>query len=197
MSAVMSLCNKSIVLDAGKILFSGNVHEGVSRYLNSSKAPLPLKDRIDRKGNGLLQLTSVKICNSEDTSRGIVSGCDLTIELTIHNPTGRSFGNTEIALGVNNAFEDRVTLISNKLSGKRITIEKDATILIHIKKLPLAAGSYSITTFISGDGILCDWIQNAFELEVTADLFFPETGNTLPKEQGFFYLDFNYEVPAV
>jgi lipopolysaccharide transport system ATP-binding protein len=197
MSAVMSLCSQAIVMEAGRMMFTGNVHEGVSYYLKSAKSPVAIDQRDDRKGNGDLMLHSVKIYNKEQPAQGVVSGSDIVIELGIKNISGKSFGNVEIALGVNNTFEDRVTLISNKLSGKKVSIESDSVVSIVIRKLPLAAGNYSLTSFISGDGILCDWIQNAFELQVSADLFFPQTGNKLPKEQGFFYLDFDYDVQPI
>ena len=74
MGAIKSLCDRTIVLDKGQLLFDGETDQAIGRYLsNISKfSNVELASRVDRRGNGLLRFTEFVLTDEEDQPTGIV-----------------------------------------------------------------------------------------------------------------------------
>jgi hypothetical protein len=121
-------------------------------------------------------------------------GMDLIIEIEFESIQLNINNNLEISLGISDQFGTRITLLSNKVSGDKIHPLSSGNWIqkIFIKKLPLAMGKYSITTFVASNGNIHDWIVDATLISIESDKYFGELVHTLPSSQGNFYLDFKY-----
>lgn len=82
MGSIQSLCDKTIWLNAGKLMENGATQNIVQSYLQSStpEESFPLDQRQDRTGNGEVRLTSVRI-ESIDSDKVIYSGSCLKITI--------------------------------------------------------------------------------------------------------------------
>lgn len=67
MTAIMSLCQRTILLESGQLIADGPTDEVVQQYIQSTSSTneIPLDQRTDRKGNFSVLITSLKIENSE------------------------------------------------------------------------------------------------------------------------------------
>ena len=65
--AVQLLCNKGLLLDHGKMLYFGEVGEAAAKYIESREAftKMPLAERTDRQGSGLLRFVSCVVKNAD------------------------------------------------------------------------------------------------------------------------------------
>jgi lipopolysaccharide transport system ATP-binding protein len=63
MAAVQSLCQRAVLLEKGRVVKVGSAGEVVRDYLSvaGSEVQAPLRDRVDRTGDGTARLTSVRI----------------------------------------------------------------------------------------------------------------------------------------
>lgn len=90
MAAVKNLCTRAIVLENGKLVFSGSTSEGVDYYLNiGGSENSNLAGREDRQGSGNLKFTDINIYNSKGTNTiDIFTGESVKIRLDyeLYNP---------------------------------------------------------------------------------------------------------------
>ena len=82
MGSIQSLCDKTIWLDAGKVMGNGSTQQIVQSYLQSStpEESYSLDQRQDRTGSGEIRLTSVRV-ESVDSGKVIYSGSRLKITI--------------------------------------------------------------------------------------------------------------------
>lgn len=68
MTAILSLCGRTILLDSGKIAAEGNTNDVVEHYFRSTAdiESIPLDKREDRSGDGSVKATSIKIENADE-----------------------------------------------------------------------------------------------------------------------------------
>lgn len=86
MAAVRQLCTKGIVLEHGKVIFSGTSDLAVDHYLRmgNEKELITLLDREDRIGNGKMLIQEVLILNSKkETVTEVISGDSLFLKITL------------------------------------------------------------------------------------------------------------------
>jgi lipopolysaccharide transport system ATP-binding protein len=86
MAAVRQLCTKGIVLEHGKVIFSGTSDLAVDHYLRmgNEKELITLLDREDRVGNGKMLIQEVLILNSKkETVTEVISGDSLFLKITL------------------------------------------------------------------------------------------------------------------
>jgi len=67
MAAILSLCNRAVLLDQGKMVETGTTSDVVEKYFQSfsSSDAVPLDKRTDREGDGSVIATSLSIENAD------------------------------------------------------------------------------------------------------------------------------------
>ncbi len=82
MAALQNLCTSACLLEQGRLVYRGEVDQGIARYLDvsASTSATPLGERIDRRGSGKVRLTAIRLA-PESGSSVIYSGDSLRIEL--------------------------------------------------------------------------------------------------------------------
>ena len=186
MAAVKNLCTRAIVLEHGKIAFTGPTDEAINFYLanNKSYSDTALIDRIDRTGNGDFLFKNFTINNFADEQQArILSGELYTFRIayvaikTVSNVSIRvrvldSKG--QIRFLLNNYFIDLQTL--------DLPETKHGEMMYTIEKMPLPKGVYTIQLTCFSDGYLEDDIENAFEFNVIGGDFYNSGREQISKE---------------
>ncbi len=188
MAAITALCSEAILLEQGKIVQTGPVHQVVDSYLATvhTNASVILEDREDRTGSGRLRLTKLAFKNS-DTEQYVdagISGKDLTIEITYASGGGQMLPNVSLAIGVYGNQGQFLTFWGNEMVGRRFeSLPPCGQILCHIPHLPLAAGQYILNLHCNVNGVTADWIQQGSLLVVSEGDFYG-TGRLPPASHG-------------
>jgi len=191
MAAIDHLCSLAIHFDSGMVRSIGPTSETIQAYLSdiNSQVATALIARVDRKGSGEIRFRSIAVQDCAGRKINIVQ-CGQEIELHIKLENKMDFegcSNASFAIGINNFEGLRVWHISNETNGNSLSIPNtnNGHIRVKIPKFPLIPGLYSLTLFISGNGYIFDWIENATTLNVEAGDYFG-TGKLPPHGQGFF-----------
>jgi lipopolysaccharide transport system ATP-binding protein len=198
MAAIKNLCTQSIYLDNGSIRMKGDTEAVISEYLKfgAEAASINLKDRKDRTGNGLIRFLSFELrdCYTKELIKGVSSGgsCILLIkyEKRARQDELQSF---VVAVGIDDRFGNRISHLSNMTTDQTIQsgMEKEGTIEIEIKEMPLSKGSYSVTLFSTVGGDIADWVKNAGSFYVEEGDFF-HTGKVPLEGQGVCYIKHSF-----
>ena len=195
MASINNLCAKSILLNNGKLDFFDSTEKTINQYLKTKPKWISIKDRTDREGDQKIKLFRVDFLDTNyNKLKNVSCGDDFIISLVFKKSSMFNPSKIEIGLGIDNLIQERLTLISNKISGEDIIMQKgieEFEVKILIKKFSLAIGEYNITTFISSNENIHDWIKESFTLNIEFDKFF-NTQFIIPKEQGQFYLNYNF-----
>lgn len=191
MAAINRLCASAVYLDRGAICFIGPTNATVQTYLSSryERVGKSLVSRSDRKGSGAIKFSSVSMrdcehreCNSAQCGQEL----NLHIKLARINSFDQE-SKISVAIGIDNSDGLRIWHLSNDTCGNTLSISdsEDSEIIVNIPKLPLVPGLYSLTLFMTSNGDISDWIENASTLTVETGDFFG-TGKLPPQGQGIF-----------
>lgn len=201
MAAVSNLCNRGIYLNEGSVAKIGNVADVIKTYFQKTeiRVATPLLERMDRRGSGIVRFAFIEVLDSEGVhTNNPVCGKSMTIRIKLASETnGVVLKNPIIAVGIDDSAGQRILHLSNESSGESfhsLDVENES-IYIEIPKLQLCPGSYTIVLFLSSNGVIVDWIQNAFRMQVDmADYY--GSGKLPPSGQGFFLADYSVGLKA-
>ena len=199
MAAIESLCSSAILLSRGRLAGKGDTQRIVQDYLSdlSRGAMIPLDERADRQGSGMVRFTSFSLGDAHGQSvAAFQCGSEAALVLGFENVSGHELRNLRVALGVDNDLGQRVLLLDSALLQK--DLEKVSSgkgqIRVLVPRLCLLPGRYHFTIYSTVSGVLADWIKNAASFDVEAGDYFG-TGQLPPHGQGLFVTEhaFAYE----
>jgi lipopolysaccharide transport system ATP-binding protein len=199
MATIQSLCNQGILMSNGEILEIGETRSIVHNYLEGIKnySRISLLDRKDRQGDGRIRFTSLLFQNTNRVEvNQFQTGEEANLILVFQRETQESLKNVKVSLGINNPVGERITVLSNEMSGDHceFTEANENAIEISIDKLPLMPGRYTFTIYCAINDVISDWIQDAGSFDVEDGDFFG-TGKLLRNSQG--YLLINHRLRAI
>lgn len=150
MTAVKNLCSKAIVLDKGKVIYTGTSDNAVEFYLNAQreKANIQLSKRTDRRGSGEVRFTQVELLNERDNSvNELISGSYAKFRLHLEfnaliSPKDLIFGlviydNNEVKIA--DFYSDEMGTVFNTI---------DDYVDLELPQLMLRGGSYSVVVVV-------------------------------------------------
>jgi len=186
MSAIESLCNRGILLDAGTVGLNDTSEKAVSLYLDKAyqtTRDTPLLERKDRKGNGNIRISRFRVLDGTGREeQAMQSGKDFFFEISYLNRTGQPIHNVVISIDFYDEHNHRILMLKNQFTNDYLTLisEKDK-ILCKIENLPLANGSYRVALFAAfGEHEILDWIEDAALVNVDGGDFFSTGSQGLP-----------------
>ena len=169
LAAVENFCEKSIFIEKGKLKMIGKTNAIIQQYLTtvSSVGGLRLGELTDRKGNQ--QLKFLDYWFEQD---GIY--CETNLEAFVNLKIGieyevknyENIQNLQIDLGINDMYEQRISLLTTKVSNERMPNANNNKIVFEINQFPIAPGSYNCTLFSTINGEITDWISNIMQFNV-------------------------------
>ncbi len=147
MSAVKKLCERTIVLEKGTIVFDGNTDEAIHHYLETQQ---------NSESNISLNNVGVGINECTDESASIsISTTHLSSDI-------------ELDLGVNVRGSDGNELyhFSNRFIGKKLNPEHGKINVVVKFKHQLKPGTYKVSVYLGQGEQQLAWLENAAELTV-------------------------------
>ncbi|QIZ72507.1 ABC transporter ATP-binding protein [Oxynema aestuarii] len=198
MAAIQNLCQKAIWLNQGEVITEDKTDIVIGKYLKDS-AKLPqfsLAERKDRKGTGVIKFTSFQLQNNlRESLRSLCSGQSVRFIFYFENSTGQDLKNLHLGIGIDNQIGERITVLSNEVTGEIFSSVSSniKSIEIYIKRLPLTPGRYGLTIYSAINGVVADWIQNAGFFDVESGDYYGR-GKIPPSGQGNFLIDYNFQL---
>ena len=190
LASISSLCNRCIYMDGGRIRGQGSPDEIIRKYLTDCEQRtmgVALAERKDRKGSGLIRLTSIEFFDkkSKKPTEVVLSGQDVYIEITYKaEPSflNRQLKNVSVGLAFLNSSGQFVTVLNSQMANKEFGIlPSEGSIYCHIPRFPLMVGNFNITATVYVGGGLADQVSNAYDLTVLEGDFF---GSGFPNTAG-------------
>ena len=201
MAAVEGLCQRGIVLGAGRITFDGPVDAALRHYVASSgtsELP-PLAARTDRTGDGRLRFTAVRFRTPDGPATTLLTGQDLRLEIDYQAP--QELRHVSVSVPFFTRIGQPAFMAWTRMLNEDFErLPARGTLVLDIPRLPLRGGGYSINLWCEVNGHLADWVREAARFEVLDGDYFG-TGRTPPAAYGLVVVDhrFSYEdacVPA-
>ncbi|WP_417612402.1 ABC transporter ATP-binding protein [Owenweeksia hongkongensis] len=167
MSAVRQLCDEVIWLKEGQIVQIGSPDEVTSAYLQSMdilSKELPIGLRTDRKGVGGAKITKLQWKNQEEL---LQSGKPAALEIEYEATEMQEIANLNFRLNIFNENGEYLTSLSNQMANFPFQqVAAKGRSVCGFDRLPLAEGSYYITTNLFINGIKCDRVERALSFKV-------------------------------
>jgi homopolymeric O-antigen transport system ATP-binding protein len=190
MPSVASLCKNAIILNEGKIVFSGSAEQSVSHYLSQSVENInniSLKDRHDRKGNGEIKLTDFYL-EDEKKNRvnNILNGQTTRFVFAYISKSGLTVKNVELQFVVLDLFGKPVFQFGTRFTGQDfLQIAPKGRFVCEIKKFPLAPERYRVDVYVRVNSNPSDFILWASQIDVLDGDFYKSNYSVLKNESGF------------
>ena len=198
MAAIENLCNRCILLSNGQLVAQGETSIVLKEYAQTSQSSQTIGDRTDRDGDGRVRLTSF-LMRAPDGQiiSSVQSGKAATFEFEINNTENTELCSVLVAFGINNLSGVRLAHFNSDLCGRPINAIPSgiSRIILSLPTIPLVAGHYTITTFVSVKGVIADWVQDAVAFDIDDGDFFG-SGRTYSAPEGQFYIPHAIEIAS-
>lgn len=195
MAAIENLCTKVLVLKEGRVDFHGEVGKGIEHYhsyfAESEGANLTNAARI---GDGRAKILDVWFSDAKNSRLPILkSGQEVRLNVEI-DPSSSNCRNMVLAAGVTTLRGEGVLHLSTETGGLAIqNLSHRSLLTCTLPRLTLRGGYYSMNLFLSLNGVVADWLQDAFRFQVE-DADFYGTGKLPPEGYSTFLADFSWTI---
>ena len=181
LNAVMSLCNRVIWIDKGKLMNDGEPKKVIQNYIDSSSKIsnstvdlLNIDNRVRWKGDGALQLTKINLKNHTHSTSSFITGDKFIVNIDFKlNNLDLIDAPIELIIKIQNQNMNDVLVLSNLSSNKKLLIsDSKGLVKCLIPKLPLGEGVYNINLEAKIAGGPADKINGAASFEVLPGDFY-------------------------
>ena len=177
MAAVQSLCNRGIVLDEGRIVYSGGAEDAVSYYMHTiNPSSGSLRNRTDRSGTGEVRLVGLELRDLEGRPlTSVWTGQDVDLCFYLENYSAKTFPKLHIDFVLKNQLDLVIFKQQNKDQMEQWgELPSRAMAVCRLRQVPLAESSYQISVRLRSDAIgqVVDQVDNALEFTVVGSDFF-------------------------
>jgi len=185
MGSIKSLCNRSLLLENGKVVFDGDTNDCINKYLNKSKEEIgtKLSSIKNRNGNGKLRFSDYCLYNNEnETISEAISGEYLKIAINFDVHQKINFDGLIIAVNFKDSYDNAIISYVTDEMGVKFKKPNKNILEIEIPQLLLRGGQYTVRLLaMEGDTQkenFLDEIDNAFTINVLSADFW-DSGKTL------------------
>jgi lipopolysaccharide transport system ATP-binding protein len=152
MEAIATLCNKGVMLNAGQIVYQGDITNTISSYKNSQLKSRPtLEQCLARGGSGGITITDVWICDDQGKAVDTVPTNEpayLNMKLAV-SPEYQHGKKVSAGFGID-TFEGRrlFTTVSSWVNDEIVTTGDRLAVQCHIPALPFIPGKYLVSASV-------------------------------------------------
>jgi lipopolysaccharide transport system ATP-binding protein len=195
MTAVQQLCHRGIFLKDGQISYIGDIQNAVHHYLRDIRTyqGVDLGDRVDRKGKDWFRFTRVAIYDTSGNElQHILSGQDIRIRLYYESSKRFKDASVLVSFNVRNSKGYLLTNLNSTDVGKEhMDIYSSGYFECYWPRFNLRSGTFDCTIYCRINGIIVDWLQDAFNLQVE-DGDFHNTGRIISRDQGDVLMPYDW-----
>ena len=199
MRSVRNLCKSAIVLENGRMAYSGDVEEGIDFYLQTGANVQTRKDldNLPRsvKSDGKFHFTGIRILDKAGNESGPRCGHTMRIELAF--VAYENISRAVLSVGFRDSFEAPMASFNIQLTRPEVfSIAKGChKAVLEIPRLPLTAGQYGIALYGGDKTGIPDTIELAMRFNVEDDDFYG-TGRGVHKslDGKVILIDHNWKV---
>ncbi|WP_418636166.1 ABC transporter ATP-binding protein [Winogradskyella sp.] len=188
MAAVQNLCSRTVVIKNGGVNFIGETSDAISNYLSDDN-----RNSVQfhgRKGSGIVAIEDIEVV-SENFGNNIQTGSPVQFIFKLKNRDKVKRKDIRFDFRIDDEKGQRITWLSDfVVSNKQSPDDIINSIVFNVKRFPLNKGIYYITTYLTVDRTVSDWIQNAYSFSVVGGDFYG-TGKIPPINQGKTLLEYD------
>ena len=197
MESILTLCNRAILLEAGRKVKEGSVRDVVDEYtagVQIAASTSNLRERLDRRGSGLFRYVDVRFSDGDggDKVQATV-GESFSIHLGVEGPSAPAPDLTCICSLNSITGEGHTTLSSHRI-GCEVSLEGRTELEWHIPRMPLPPGEYRCNLFVCRNTPgtpqmeLFDRVTDAFTFDVVAGDYY-NVGMATPQGTDRVFVD--------
>ena len=192
MAAVMSLCDRAVLMQNGHLVSDGSAGAIVQEYLATvgEEGSGSLIDRADRRGDGSLRVTTVALEEPDGApTEFIQSGANARFALDYTTASGLPVSNVSVTVALDSLFGERIAVLqTGYVDSDFQELPPSGRIVCQIPRVPLVAGVYSTSIYITVNGVVADWVIGASTFRVEPGDFYG-TGRYPDVQDGKILLD--------
>jgi lipopolysaccharide transport system ATP-binding protein len=187
LQTVQALCSSAMLLDGGRLRYSGSVEGTLQAYRDSFESfAAAQSDPKKRPGTGKVRLATVHM---EDEF--VTSSQDVVIEFEVP-PSKKLVGTYFVSVHLNNDQGTVIVQCDSRLVGRWFDPGQHHKGRLVIRGLWLKPGRYTVDVYACQAGVLDAW-EGAWQFEVLPDLPYPEFAESSSTEKGTIFADFDYQ----
>lgn len=193
MSAIQALCQKTILLDQGRLVAYGETKEVINKYLSVVEKNIALGSRTDRKGTGKVHLVGFHLESRGKRVTHLKTGGEAVFCFEYESKSGKPVKNASFASAITLENDTPITLNWSKATNQDFS-EIPANGVVRCKisqKLPLVPGIYKISGTIFVDNDVADLIKYLGLFEVKEGDYF---GTGFNEKHSPLYFDQDWTV---
>jgi len=176
LASVRSLCDRAIMLSGGRIVAHGSASDVVDTYVSDmlTESQISLRDRENRVGDGRLLLTDLRLEQDGEMIDSPGSGKDFDIVVSYETADGMPMRGVNFGILIAAHGEDKplINIYSETAGAPFREVPGLGEVRCRIKRCPLPAGQYYVSTWCDVSQQMLDAITRAADLTVGGGDFF-------------------------
>jgi lipopolysaccharide transport system ATP-binding protein len=187
MQTVLNLCTSAMFLQAGELVYQGDVNSAMARYRESFDDHAAAQVEASRRpGTGELRIGTVET----DSTYHVADTKVIEIEIGDNAESTMPYF---ISAHVNDPNGVVLAQCDSRVHGMFFDPARPQRLTLTIDDLWLKPGRYSVDVFVCRAGVLDAW-EGAATFEILPDLPYPEVSSEEAIAGGMVLTDFRYEV---
>lgn len=198
MSAVKELCSRAILLELGEVIYANDVNSVINFYLRETAGAKPqdsLLDRRDRRGNGPLRFSKIKLKSSSGfVVENVLAGDPVQFEIEYQAENEVPLKDVHISLRVFNNFDQCLFTASTQFTNESFdSLPPQGKVVVDIDTIPLLVGDYTVQLWSSVDDIVSDSIYNCLRFGVIESNVFNTAHFPDNEKHGVFFVNHSWK----
>jgi lipopolysaccharide transport system ATP-binding protein len=203
MAAVEHLCNKALLLNAGRVIFSGSAREATDQYIRglgeehatAGETVVDLRAAPGRPKKFRPLLNRVEI----STANQPVNGCiriGAPLEVRVSFRLEKPAPDVHIVLGFHNERGQRVFMASSTFQPNWPEEKRDGeqTYVCEIPSFTLVPGAYGVKIMLDASGVAIDSVWDAIRVTVMESDYYGTGKLAAEPSRGFFVLEQRWRI---
>jgi homopolymeric O-antigen transport system ATP-binding protein len=176
LTAVRGLCDRAVLLSAGRMKAIGDVPDVVEAYVSDvmEESERTLAERENRVGDGRLRFTDIRLQRQGRPIDSPSTAEDLDVVIGFQTADGKPLRGVNFGVSIT-AHDDEKPMINlySETAGETFEeVPPRGEIRCHIDRLPLPAGQYYIDTWCDIDKQMLDALHRSSDLTVAGGDFY-------------------------
>ncbi|MGV6860145.1 MAG: ABC transporter ATP-binding protein [Putridiphycobacter sp.] len=196
LNSVANLCDTGILMENGKLTYSGKVTDVIQKYLDSNQVEnhnvVDLTKFEDREGSGEIKFNKIEFFKNQEPTNSIMIGDDLTIKITVESTQKM---NLIFAMHIFNYEQTQIANIEN--TDSNIVIPPfigTKTFELTFKDIRLYTGKYKIGLWLGDNmsGAHVDYVKFCAQFNVVDGS--PLVNRNLRPTSGFHFFTPDWKI---